>query len=261
MVVLLTNFEYLIPVITGTLLFGLLTVFIIYFILIYRKTRVKLNLERERLKQELLRVENEVKEQTLINVSRELHDNLGQIASLIKINLNMMSKEQNKEDTERVNDSLILVKGLIGDIKSLSASLRGDKIRNKGWINLIREDIERVNKMEGLHISFEYDANGELEHEKEVILYRITQEIVNNTLKHAKATEAKLSIFKTQNELHLHFSDNGIGFVSSKVIRGSGLTNIEDRCEMIGAILKIKSQPTMGTEIQISLSPSEKKHE
>ena len=245
----------------GTILFGLLAVFIIYFILLYRKSQVNLHFEQERLQQELLRVENEVKEQTLINVSRELHDNLGQIASLIKINLNMMSKDLNKEDTERISDSLKLLKGLIGDIKSLSASLKGEKIRHKGWIYLIREDVERINKIEGLQITFDYSGDGVLQHEKEVILYRITQEVLNNTLKHAKATEAKLSISCSENQLLLYFSDNGIGFVPTKVVKGSGLTNIEDRCKMISAVLELKSQVSNGTQIQISLNLSTDKNE
>lgn len=253
MILKINNIEYLIPVITGTLLFGLLTVFIIYFILLYRRTRVKLNWERERLKNELFRVENEVKEQTLLNVSRELHDNYGQIASLVKINLNMMSKDLGDEDLERVNETLILIKQLIGDIKTLSASLSGENLRKNGWITTIDEDVRRINSIGGLKVHFNSTGDHKLQHEKEVILYRVIQELLNNALKHAKASEANLTIRSEQNEVFIKFSDNGIGFNFNTVVKGAGLSNIEERCKMIGAKMEMSSNKQTGTEFQIHL--------
>lgn len=248
------NIEYLVPVFAGTLLFALLIAFIIYFILLYRKSQVKFTLERERLKQELLHIENEVKEQTLIHVSRELHDNLGQVASLIKINLNMMSDSLNAEDTERINDSLVLLKQMIGDIKTLSASLKGDNIREKGWVNLIYEDFERLNKQDKVDFSVDTEGDLTLDPEKEVILYRIYQEILNNTIKHADATSILLSIVARNGFIYFVFSDDGIGFDLQQVNKGSGLTNIQERCQMIGAQLEIRTEPNQGTEIEIRLN-------
>jgi two-component system NarL family sensor kinase len=140
-----------------------------------------------------LRVENEVKEQTLTNVSRELHDNFGQIASLIKINLNMISKDLASEDLEKVEESLSLVKQLIGDIKSLSSSLNGDQIRQLGWLEVVKNEVERVNKTGVLTIKFVVENWWTLSHEKEVILFRMVQEMMNNTLKHAQAHHRRIT--------------------------------------------------------------------
>jgi signal transduction histidine kinase len=115
--------------------------------------------------------------------------------------------------------------------------------------------------MEGIQVQLEYNGDGLLPHDIEVIMYRITQEILNNALKHAKATKATLSISCSKSQLLLYFSDNGIGFVPKAVVRGSGLTNIEDRCEIIGAELQLKSKPNEGTQIQISLNHSNKDNE
>ncbi len=248
------NIEYFAPVIAGTILFALLIAFIIYFVLLYRKSQVKFTLERERLKKELLHIENEVKEQTLVNVSRELHDNLGQVASLIKINLNMMSDTLDAEDTERIDDSLVLLKQMIGDIKTLSASLKGDNIREKGWFNLIDSDFERLNKQDGIEALFEMEGDLTLDPEKEVILYRVYQEILNNTIKHAKAQQIHLAITEKNNLLSFNYSDNGMGFDLQHVTKGSGLTNMKERCQIIGAQLEINSEPNHGTQIQIRLN-------
>ena len=202
----------LFTIVAATLLFALLISFVIYFILLYRKSQNKLIVERERIKQELLRIENEVKEQTLVTVSRELHDNLGQIASLIMINLNMMSKSLMKDDLERVDDSLELIKRLITDIKALSKSLNGERLKKLGWINTIKEDIERINALGGMQIEFEQGGKFKLQHDTSVILYRITQEILNNALKHAKSFRGQLFIRCERKHVQLKFSDDGIGF-------------------------------------------------
>lgn len=117
--ILSANTDIITTIITGTLLFGLLTVFIIYFILLYRKSQTKLHFERERRKRELLQAEVEIKEQTLVNVSREIHDNLGQAAALVKINLNLVSQNIPEADREKINESTELMKKLIGDMRSL----------------------------------------------------------------------------------------------------------------------------------------------
>jgi signal transduction histidine kinase len=253
MILEITSQEYLIPVFAGTILFGLLLVFVIYFILIFRKTQTTLDFERERIKTELLRVENEVKEQTLTNVSRELHDNFGQIASLIKINLNMISKDLASADLEKVEESLSLVKQLIGDIKSLSSSLNGDQIRQLGWLEVVKNEVERVNKTGALRLNCVAENWFPLSHEKEVILFRMVQEMMNNTLKHAKATTAELLIESSAEQTKIEFSDNGIGFNLTEVKRGNGLINIQERCKIIEATVDFSTNEAMGTKICIIL--------
>ena len=157
----MSSFEFSITnvftIAVGTILLLLLLTFIIYFILLYRRSQTKLHFERERVQQELLRVENEVKEQTLLNVSRELHDNLGQVASLIKINMNMLSSKLDGKELDQVNESITLIKQLIADIKSLSNSLKGERLRKIGWLESIEEEVRRANTIEG----FEFEFHGE----------------------------------------------------------------------------------------------------
>ncbi len=244
--------NYYIALISGTLLFGLLTVFIIFFILLYRRTRIKLHWERERIKQELLRVENEVKEQTLINVSRELHDNFGQVAALIKINLNMLARNLKGDELEQVKESLVLIQQLLTDIKSLSASLNGERLRNLGWIQAVSEDIKRINAIGEIEISFQSEGNSKLSGEKQVVVYRITQEILSNMLKHAKAYNATVTV-NCDDFVTLSYSDNGVGFDENKIVPGQGLDNIRQRCELIDATVEMNSAPNHGTRITLKI--------
>ncbi|PCJ29909.1 MAG: hypothetical protein COA99_19015 [Moraxellaceae bacterium] len=249
------NTDIITTIVTGTLLFGLLTVFIIYFILLYRKSQTKLHFERERRKQELLRAEVEIKEQTLVNVSREIHDNLGQAAALVKINLNLVSKNLSESDQQKIDESKDLLKKLIGDMRSLSESLNGDNIRRKGFIAMIQADVDRVNKLEYIQVNFDHpEGKIPLEADQLVILYRMIQELFTNTLKYAKADKIILSIEQNNQELLLNYADNGIGFnYQSALNKGSGLTNIKDRCEIIGAKLYFDSKINKGVKVKITL--------
>jgi signal transduction histidine kinase len=185
--------ELIFPLIVGTLLFFALAVAIILFLRQYHKTQQKFDWERQNHKQALLQTEIEIKEQTLNAVSRELHDNLGQIASLIKINLNLVSTNINEHDRSKILESIELLKQLIADIKSLSLSLNSDNIHRIGLFESIKQDIERINRTGTLQIKFtSQNTLPALDPDVEIFLYRICQEAWNNILKHAKATNATL---------------------------------------------------------------------
>lgn len=249
------NTNIITTIITGTLLFGLLTVFIVYFILLYRKSQTKLYYERERRKQELLRAEIEIKEQTLVNVSREIHDNLGQAAALVKINLNLVSNQLSGADQAKLDESKELMKKLISDMRSLSQNLNGDNIRRKGFIAMLQTDVDRIGKTGYVEVNFTHPREKiSLKVDQLIILYRMIQELFTNTLKYAKATNINLTIEQNERELIVKFKDNGIGFDYEKALNtGSGLTNIKDRCEIINAKLYFESQLNKGVEVQITL--------
>ena len=248
--------DILITIITGTLLFGLLTVFIIYFILLYRKSQTKLHFERERRKQELLQAEVEIKEQTLVNVSREIHDNLGQAAALVKINLSLISKDISEADQQKITESSELMKKLIGDMRSLSQSLNGDNIKRKGIIAMLEIDTARINNTGYVRVEFEHAKDAiNLEFDRQTILYRIIQELFTNTLKYAKAKTVQLKIEENEAEIKVNYADDGIGFdYESALHNGSGLTNIQDRCGIIGAKLYFQSNIGEGTHVRLSLN-------
>jgi hypothetical protein len=204
-----------------------------------------------------LQTEIEIRELTLAHISRELHDNLGQIASLIKINLNMVSNSVSTEDRAKVEESIDLLKRLIGDIKALSLSLNSESIGRMGLFAALLSDVERINRMGSLKVTLH--CKNTLPHLKPdtvVFLYRMCQEVLNNTLKHAEASQAEVTLDQEGEMLTLCVSDNGKGFDPQTAIHngnGSGLANLNKRCRLIGATLRIDSGPGKGVKICITL--------
>jgi len=230
----------------ATLLVLILVSFIILFIFLYNKAQLKFQLERQQFQQALLQTEIEIRELTLINVSRELHDNLGQVASLLKMTINQI-------DDPIIQESNVLVNQLISDIKSISTSLKGNQLSELGLEGAIEQDVQRINKLTLIQLQFS-NALGQVEvpSSSSIFMYRMYQEIINNILSHSQATEAQIHLKHLDNELLLEASDNGIGFSNLKQ-NGNGLNNLEERCKILGAQLNIDSSPNKGTKIQINL--------
>ena len=254
MILKVDHIEYYIPIVSGTILFTLLVIFIISFILQYRKAQDRFTAEKDQLKQALLSAEIEIKEQTLVHVSREIHDNFWQVASLIKINLNLLSGDLSQEDRQKVNESLGLIRQLITDMKSLSRSLNGDSLQTIGWLNALEIEGARINRLGSVQLTIQVEGDPEeVGHEEQLMLYRMVQEILNNLLKHAHASIATLTLKCQNGKLEMRYRDDGKGFdlKESKLKEGSGLVNMQERCHQIGAEFVIESTPGHGTRIEI----------
>ena len=249
--------DIVVPLIAGTALLSVLIGFILYFIFLHHRTRQKFDWERQQFQQAVLQTEIEIREQTLTHMSRELHDNLGHIASLIKINLNLVSKAIPDHDRSKIDESIDLLKHLIGDIKALSLSLNSERLATIGMLQAIVEDAMRINKTGHVHMQLEVNCEMPvLSKDTEIFLYRISQEILNNCLKHSGATECKILVDCEEDVFTLRFRDNGVGFDVDEMLRsskGSGLNNLGKRCKMIGAELTIASVKKAGTTIIITL--------
>jgi len=251
--------DYYLPVILGTIMFLMLMGFFIVAILQYRKTRKVLNYEREIFKNAVLQTQVEIRDQTLNEVSRELHDNIGQIASLIKIHLNTLDiKDLDSLDKEKIEESKTLLKNLILDIKTISRTLNTEVIKNTGLFEALKNDIERIIKTGFIKINYLIEDNlPKINNDVEIFLYRMCQEIFNNILQHSKAKNANLSIFFIKDNLTIEISDNGVGFNIDdldqpiKQKRGLGLINLVERGKLIKATVNIDSGVGVGTKITI----------
>ena len=247
--------DLIIAIAAATTVMTVLSGGIVYFIIIYRKKQQVFEREREDFKLALRKTEIEIKEQTLSDISRELHDNIGQIASLIKINLNLVLPHLSSPNHEKVSESLDLLKQLIKDIKSVSISLKGENLKKFGLLKMVQNDVEQYQRTTGLTTRFSGPEKlPEMDPAIEIFLYRMSQEIFNNILKHANASEAAVLVNVTDTIFTLCISDNGKGFHFTTEQNGSGLTNLKERCDMIGAELAIESEPGKGTKITITLN-------
>jgi two-component system, NarL family, sensor kinase len=251
--------EAIISIIAGFVMFFLICLFLLFFINKYYKNQQTFLLEKNKYNKQLLEVQVEVREEILQHVSREIHDNLGQITSLIKINLQMTALEKDPEKGKQIlKETADLVKKLASDMKELSVSLRSDFVMENDFATSLTHEVNRLNKMG--FVKVEHYHQGEevvLESNTSLFLYRIFQEMVNNTMKHAKASAIIISTSYHPPFFVLTYKDNGIGFRyeenSVSVNGNSGLKNMKERCKLIGADFNMKSIPQLGTEIIIKL--------
>lgn len=254
------NADILIAIIAGSLLLFLLCTFIIAFLTLYQRKRQFYKIEKQKLQAEfaqtLLQSQLEIQEQTLRHISHELHDNLGQVASLIKINLTTLQFDDTIKAIEKIENTKDLTRQLIADLKSLSVSLGTDRITQTGLVKALETEVERLNKTEQFIASLTQEGNiPVLDNDKSVILYRMAQEILNNMVKHSGANQITILLKASGNLFTLAFSDDGVGFdvEEKKNSGGAGLLNLQNRARLINAQLIIDSTPGNGTHVTVEL--------
>lgn len=248
----------------GTLIMLLLSGFVLFFVYMYRQRQIQNVKEQDDLKavheQEKQRIEIEIQEQTLQTVAKELHDNIGQVASLLKMNIANLETKDNLPLQDFQSFSLELSQQLIRDIKALSLSLDSEYIQKTGWQKAVEEEIIRWNRLGKLQIQAQFDAELiKSSHEQEKILFRLIQEILHNTFKHAKAENLFIRTYNADRMFVLETRDDGVGFTPEALLnnsskhQGAGLRNLKERTHMLGGTFELKSTPGNGTQINIQL--------
>ncbi len=222
-----------------------------------------LKLKSEQMKnqfqQELLKTQIEIQEQTLKTISQEIHDNVGQVLSLAKLNLNTIPQNEDP----KIQHTKELVGKAITDLRNLSRSMYGDQLNSLGLTKSIGNELIVV-KQSGQFLT-ELEIIGEpykLADKKEIVIFRMVQEAINNIIKHAKA--AKISIKMVYNEKFFQLSvvDDGKGFNVNNLRsgeQGMGLRSMQNRAELIGGSFKILSSPGLGTTISVEVLDAKEK--
>src|SRR4051812_40548739 len=139
----------------------------------------------------------EIQEQTFRNISQEIHDNIGQVLSLAKLNLNTIPQ---MESSDKIALTEELLGKAISDLRDLSKSLHPEKIVDIGLANAIRNELSVMQKAAKLSTElFAGDEEIKLSDEKCIIVFRMMQEILHNILKHAKAKNVKVKMYSNDN--------------------------------------------------------------
>ncbi len=216
-----------------------------------RLLEVKTTYERELSKAQL-----EIQEQILQEIAREIHDNVGQIISLARLGLSTIDL-QKKEETENsiIEISDILEKAL-DDLRHMSRSMNTEIIKKGGLKKSIELQVAYIQR--GGKFNIQLEVSGEyvtLMDAKEIILFRIVQEALNNIIRHSKATDIDICLLYDTKFLEMTIQDNGKGFdlavakIKSESI--NGLYNMEKRAKLISAEFMISSQVGNGTYIKV----------
>lgn len=243
----------------------LIAVAFIFILVTYANKKKKLFLKEKQIlqsqyQQSLLQSQLEIQEQTFNHISKEIHDNLGIVASVIKINLNTIQLNNPAQSQEKINETKELVKQLILDLKLLTLNLSSDRITQLGLLQLLYADVDRINKSGVFNLIL--NANGNpyrMEPDKEIILYRMSQEILNNAIKYSGANNVAISLYFHEKNFILTVQDDGIGFNAAELLKTglqkghNGLHNLQKRSALINAQLTVTSTPGKGTNISIDL--------
>jgi len=203
----------------------------------------------------LLQSQLEIQEQTFQNISREIHDNIGQKLTLAKLHINTLDFSDIRQSEVKANDSVKLIGEAINDLSDISRSMSSEIILNNGLIKALEFETDQLRKS-GLY-NIDLTVTGEiifLKSHKELVLFRIVQEALNNIVKHALAKSIDIQLHYETEKLILDLTDNGIGFHQKENGKqGTGLINMRKRAKTINGNCEIVSSPGEGTHIKIEI--------
>lgn len=231
--------------------------FILFFLFLFNKRKNKLINDKLLMQAQhteaLLKTEIEIKEQTLKTISQEIHDNVGQVLSLAKLNLNTLDFDTGIPKEEKIQKSIQLVSKAINDLRELSKSLNGDKVADLGLTEAIANELQIIKNTGSFNTRFTVDGETcKLLPEVEMVMFRIVQESLNNAVKHSRAKNIDILISNNINQCSILITDDGEGFDVDKLEcteTGIGLKNMQSRARLINAYFNIESAPGRGTRV------------
>lgn len=240
---------------------SLLLILIFFYLLLYQYYRRRLHHAdelytlRRNYDQALLQSQLEIQEQTYLQISEEIHDNIGQVLSLVKLNINTLDKSH---DAEKITTTDTLLAQAIADLRSLSHLLHTDYIKDAGFTESVQQLLMHLQKSGQYKTSLQQpDGSFVVDGQQAIILFRMVQEIVNNSVRHAGASEFCITLEQRNGRRSIVLTDNGRGFDTSILEQpggGLGIRNMKLRAASVGAAVHIDSTPNKGTTITISLN-------
>lgn len=227
---------------------------IFFFFVTYQKRLLKKELELNKIKtdqqEEIIRNTISAQEKERKRIASDLHDEVGAMLSVVKLNVSRIERKSDAGlSKELAGETKSYLDEVIMQVRRISRDLLPPSLEKLGLVFAVEELCNWINKSGQIKIDFW--KNGEqirLEIEKELAVFRIIQEVLNNSIKHADATIIALNFRFTKTNLLISVSDNGKGFeIGEKISTGLGLRNLESRTQVIDAKFKLKSKPGKGT--------------
>ncbi|MFH6602930.1 sensor histidine kinase [Maribacter algicola] len=226
-----------------------LTVVVLFILFLRRKNALLLEqaMAKETYERELSETQIEIREETLRNISWELHDNIGQLMTLAKIQVQMVPDKS--KSLEEASDT---IGKAIRELRVLSKLINPEALKNLSLEEALELEIERFNRLQFVDASLTVDGTPKpLNPKEEVIIFRILQEFFSNTIKHSKASTLCVGIDYMDGNLTITADDDGIGFDENLDFSGIGIKNMKNRARLINADLQIESEKGRGTMLRL----------
>ena len=236
----------------------IITSLVILFFVIFQKRKNKLLLDQikqqQAFEEEIVQAQTETQEQTLKNIGWELHDNVGQLLSFASMQLSILKMQMTDDVKDKFKDTSEALSNSLKEVRALSKTLNNDVILNIGFEKSVTNELDRLKKMK--FTSAELRIVGDkvdFENRKhEIIIFRILQEFLSNTVKYSEAKNISITLNYKPESLIITAKDDGKGFDIDKVEKGSGLINMKSRVVLINAKLDLNSKPNEGVELVIN---------
>lgn len=185
-------------------------------------------------------------------LSKELHDHLGSRISAIKFQVDSLMPQAGNAHAHQHQKVTRMLDDAVGEVRRISHDLAAVKLSRTGLKKALEELCESVRVKGALEVELSVSGlEQRMPGKVEMAIYRIVQELVNNTLKHAQATELSISVIREDDRFSLLLSDNGRGFDAQAMPDGIGLDNVRARATGIGATVIWDSTPGMGTTVTV----------
>lgn len=192
-----------------------------------------------------------------IRIARDLHDSIGQMLSVVKMNVSNIHYQATGEERVQTANTLNIVDQTIQELRHISHNLIPEEL-NFGIVNALEEMSRKINDAGTtrvqLNISEQWDSS-RLNKQFELSLYRIVQEILSNMIKHADATVIRINLRQKDNNILLSVADNGKGFDTCAIndSKGLGWKNMTGRVKLLNGRMSVQSEKAGGTQIEINI--------
>lgn len=228
---------------------------------------LQFKLKQEKVHQKELMRQQEIRSQAVIDaeekerqrIGKDLHDGVGQLLSAARMNVanleNVFSQQPIQQQTNFKN-AVDLIDESVKEVRVISHNMMPNMLIKSGLAKAVREFIDKIASTGKLKIELQaIGLDQRLSQNTENILFRVLQEIVNNIIKHAQATEVSIQLIRHDNEIVLLVEDNGVGFDTKNInaFDGIGLRNIQSRIEYLNGTVDFDSQPNKGTTVNIQV--------
>jgi len=192
--------------------------------------------------------------------AKDLHDGLGPLLSSVKMSVSSLAQMKHDDATrEIVENTELVINEAIKSLKEISDNLSPHILNNFGLIRALNNFTNKINITKTIRINLVSDLKDErFDSNVEVVLYRVVCELINNTVKHARAKKIDISLMKEEQDLNIVYKDDGKGFDVTKIIEqpgngGMGFSNIYSRINSIKGEINIESGQKKGTLVTIKV--------
>lgn len=235
----------------------IITALVIVFFVVFQKRKNKLLLDQIKqqraFEEEIAQAQTETQEQTLKNIGWELHDNIGQLLSFASMQLSILKMQVADDVKDKFKDTSEALKESLSEVRALSKTLNNEVVLNIGFEKSINNELNRLKKMKFTSAELKIIGDKvEFDNKKhEIILFRILQEFLSNSVKYSEAKNLNITLDYQPERLTIIAKDDGKGFDINEVEKGSGLINMKSRAALINASLELNSKPNEGVQLVI----------